>query len=334
VAAPVNLGLANFGKPSERLVAYHERRSSPQVGLTLVGNVATRKCGRTNPNTLVLTTPKDATQFQSLSARIRIKGSIPGIQLASMPNTLFPRKRWQSPDAEREVGRLQALTLSFPRKFLDEHLKAFIHSAQLAKLAGFDVIQIHAAHGYLLSLLLHPTINLRKDRFAPEGDWILRFFEALRKDLPKTAVSIRLSLLSGIDEPSVEAFRIQHLARNLARVGLDNIDLSSGFYTIDKSLIYPGRRNQKQLRAAIDFARGSKLLVTYSGDLRWPGDFPRFLPSNLLLGVGRALIADPDFLVKCHSGKWQTIRTCKRTNKCHYFSRGRPHIECGRNPEL
>src|SRR5690606_23061971 len=61
---------------------------------------------------------------------------------------------------------------------------------------------------------------------------------------------------------------------------------------------------------------------------------PNTVPSNLSFSLGRPLIADPNFVEKWRQGASATIKVCKRTNKCHYYSRGKPSICCPVSDDL
>jgi NADPH2 dehydrogenase len=100
------------------------------------------------------------------------------------------------------------------------------------------------------------------------------------------------------------------------------VDVSSGFYNIDKHLIYPARpdtllaRRSETLGLADRHPEGQFIL---SG--RAFRESEESLPANVHLGLCRDLIANPDFIVN-------TTRGCVNSGKCHYFSRGAAHITC------
>jgi 2,4-dienoyl-CoA reductase-like NADH-dependent reductase (Old Yellow Enzyme family) len=123
------------------------------------------------------------------------------------------------------------------------------------------------------------------------------------------------------------------IAELAAKSGVDILDLSAGVYTVDRRRIYPGSIGlpMPYLPSGLQFAlRHQHFVVTVSGNLtdtRGVAD----IPGNVLLGVARALIADPDFANKSSRGDHDAIHRCARTNRCHYFSRRRPSLECGVN---
>lgn len=303
----------------------------------MVGNVSTSWRWASNPRTIVLESSKDVPRHAVVARAIQERGSLAGIQLAQCPDSLFPLKSWSQPHPDEEIQRLRRIASEPSQESLDEHMRSFVVSARLACAARFDVIQLHAAHGYLLSLLLSHRFNERKDKYRAGGPWWRDLISELRQTVDGRLLSVRLNLVYGLDDP-VEDKLVGEYSALLSRLGVDIIDLSAGIYTMTRSYIYPGTREE---RAIPYFAAASALatelpgtLVSVAGNFRDLRDIPAGLPDNLCVSVGRALIADSRFVDKSFSGDHQAIRICDRRNRCHYFSRGARHLECGVNPHL
>lgn len=121
------------------------------------------------------------------------------------------------------------------RADMDEVTEQFVHAAQMAERAGFDMIEVHGAHGYLLSSFLSPATNRRGDAYGGSLQNRMRFplevFESLRAAFPSDKpISVRISAtdwlpggFSGDDAVSV--------AKALKALGCDAIDCSSGALT-------------------------------------------------------------------------------------------------------
>jgi 2,4-dienoyl-CoA reductase-like NADH-dependent reductase (Old Yellow Enzyme family) len=335
--APINTGFAQTdGAPTARLKRFHQARSNDAIGVSMLGNVAVERALGTNSRTAVLACSADVARFAIIARAIRRRGSLPGIQLSAAPSDLSPGRGWRATNLEAEVARLRRLVTECSPTDIESLTDAFVRSTRLAKNADYSVIQIHAAHGYFLSLLLHPTINDRRDAFAVDGEWFMDFIGRIRDAAGRALLSIRLSCTSGIDETAVELDACRFVSRQAVGAGADIIDLSAGAYTIDRRLIYPNRGEQPLATRNVARQLVSELacLVAVAGNVLGPGDLPSDLEDRLVVNVGRALIADPDFALKLREGMSTTITRCQRTGQCHYFSRGRDSISCGSNPAV
>lgn len=181
---------------------------------------------------------------------------------------------------------------------------------------GYGHVQIHAAHGYLPNLLVDARIN-------PNAGYVRDRFSELAVWLKSQSVesSIRCTMKSG-NVKFDERGSVLNLDELIA-LPFDYVDLSSGFYNIDKRLIYPSRPDIVSARQAENLAvisrhPGRKFIA--SGKIM---EQLAKLPQNASLGICRDLIANPAYLSEQADG-------CRNHGKCHYHSRGEKHITCSR----
>jgi 2,4-dienoyl-CoA reductase-like NADH-dependent reductase (Old Yellow Enzyme family) len=334
--APINTGFARNGRPTYRLLLFHSLRAGPEIGISTLGNVAVSAEVRTNSNTAVLQSAADVSRFAVIARRIQASGSLAGIQLAYSPPGLRPEYAWVVQDRTAERKRLTSIVDSYSDDAIQRTLGSYARSAILAAKARFDVVQIHAAHGYLLSLLLSPLVNRRTGYFSFNGPWLPGFALSILEVTRDCLTSFRLSLFSGLVEtPFEELAAVREISRTLANAGIHILDYSAGFYTVDKRLIYPG------------IERGVAPLYNYvqtlSADVKAPLSFAgnitdlrmiSGIPTQFLISVGRSFIADAEFAKKSLSNRFDTISRCDRTGHCHYFSRRKGMIECPVNEGL
>jgi len=334
--APINTGFTTRGRPTARLVRFHRRASGDGVGIALVGNVAVDEALSSNGRTAVLSARADVARLSVVARAISQTGTVPGIQLASSLPGLNPQTGWKAKDQAGEVRRLQTLVSGLPAGEIETILDAFSRSADLAQTAGFRVIQVHAAHGYLLSLLTEEAVNKRVDRFAHDSDWLEEFIARLRHRVGDSILSVRISLFSGIRSQAEEEHSHIGLARRLVQAGIDLLDCSAGLYTLDRFLIYPPRSAgiAPNLTHALRLCTEVDAAIACAGNIHDLRLLPSNLPDNLLISVGRPFIADPEFGLKSFSGDFESIRWCVRSGHCHYFSRQQLGLACGVNPNL
>ncbi|WP_419694399.1 hypothetical protein ACN2CC_28065 [Mesorhizobium muleiense] len=330
--APVNTGFCRNGEPEERLVKFHRERSGPEIAISYVGNVAISPEHRTNDATGYM--DHDLSKWRRLSAAIDDNESLPGIQIACRAAPDKAPRKWRNDRRTFVESARQALT-SMPEATLDELWNKFIRAAEKASEAGFKIIQIHAAHGYLLSQLMNRLINVRRDQFGGGINALERMIQDLRNHLPDTILDIRVNLFDGLEEPNEElSYRIEQIGR-LIDAGCNMISLSSGIYDIDKFAIYPEASAGNSVY--VEYARKIALLfertkINVAGNIRDVVSLKDTEPLNLMFSIGRPLIADPGFIKNALTGKNST--ECIWSGHCHYYSRMRPHIECKVNKAI
>ncbi|RPD53684.1 FMN-linked oxidoreductase [Lentinus tigrinus ALCF2SS1-7] len=171
-----------------------------------------------------------------------------------------------------------------PKALTEEGIRrvvaAFVNAAKHAVRAGFDVLDIHGAHGYLISSFLNPTSNRRTDEYGGSFENRIRFplevVDAVRAVIPPTMpLFFRISATEWLeevfpDEPSWRSEDTVRFAEILAAHGVDLIDISSGGSS-PAARISPlahGPGYQVPFAAAVKQAHGDKILVSAVGGIR------------------------------------------------------------------
>lgn len=310
----VNTGFVSAGVPDDRFLDFYRSRSSPKLHCAIVGNVTVPEGFGSNTTTPSLTT--DAV-WADLANAIRAAGSLPGIQLATTWDGYVGSRKFVSPQSRDFIPWARHLIRDTGFAAISAFLDSFELAATIAAEHGFGHIQIHAAHGYLLSLL----VDLRINRNAMSVlDRLALLSERLRYQGVQT--SIRISLRSG--DPEFDGAGTVDFQDTIAKLPFDFVDLSSGFYNIDKRLIYPARpevlaaRFQDSLAIGLRHPRRSFILSGRTLNRDWAT-----IPTNMHPGICRDLIANPKFLQEPANG-------CRNYGKCHYYSRGHDYLTCAR----
>lgn len=334
--APINTGYAYEGLPDARLLQFHRDRSGKKIGISYVGNVAISSVYKSNDATAVL--GSDLSRWRELAAVIKGGGSVPGIQLAcKLPTIVLPSRRWRSRDVLAYVQGVREKVTSLSTDELDSIFEEFVRSARVAVDVGFSVVQLHAAHGYLLSELFSRTLNLRTDRFA-SSTAIAMLIKSVRAACPNVVLDIRLSLKEGLEcfDPS----ELQHRRSQILKVASTDVDivsLSAGLYEVDRFMIYPEAASGSgvYVDAVRSLAEQKKdVLWNVAGNVREIVGARGAVPQNLTFSVGRPLIADPYFIEKSLHGERGQITQCIYSGHCHYYTRGQSHISCKVNPNV
>jgi 2,4-dienoyl-CoA reductase-like NADH-dependent reductase (Old Yellow Enzyme family) len=216
------------------------------AGLVFTEAAAVTPEGRISPEDLGVWSEAHFEPLERITRFIDAQGSIAGVQLAHAGRKASTYRPWSGrgavseakggwkPIAPSEIGFSE--TYSTPREMTVNDIqgvrKAFAAAAERAYRAGFRVVEIHAAHGYLMHEFLSPLSNRRSDNYGGPFENRTRFLretvEAVRKVLPERCpLFVRISATDWTEggwdiEQSVE------LARQLKALGTDVIDASSG----------------------------------------------------------------------------------------------------------
>lgn len=335
--APINTGLAIDGYPTAPLLSFHIERACPSIGVAYVGNVAVDPAAMTNSGTLLISR---ASSWSQLASAIASRGSLPAVQLAYRLPGLAPQRSWINARRTEYIEWARSRISSLSPAEFGAIAAQIVSGARAASDHGFVVVQLHAAHGYLLSQLLSRHINLRRDAFAyPCMEFFSRLAQSIRSALPSIVLDVRVSVLEGFEGADAEWAERRPLMLLLSEVGFDIVSLSGGHYDIDKSLIYPKGAvgPPPYLRYAAALAKANVSCVwNVAGNIRDLSAIQPILDKhpNLCLSLGRPLIADSKFVAKflgLHPGM---VRNCSECGDCHYFSRGHPHIVCPESLDL
>lgn len=198
-----------------------------------------------------------------------------------------------------------------------ELVDLFSEAAWRVKQAGFDAVELHAAHGYLLSEFMSPFLNMRTDRFGGSFENRMRFPLAVVDSIHKKCgkafpVLVRYSFDEwyaggrGAEE-GVE------IARVLERAGCAGVDLSMGMQESPGAGFDPMHYPQGWATYAAEAVKGAvRIPVITSHSLRDPDYCDQIIAEGKtdLVGLARQLLADPYWPVKAQLGRVRQIRRC------------------------
>ena len=205
--------------------------------------------------------------------------------------------------------------------------------------AGFDIIEIHAPHGYLEHEFLSPLSNKRTDMYG--GEWrnrkrfLTEVAEQIRYACPGVPVGCRISAEEHMEGGLTEAEMID-LAKDLEAIGLDYISLSDGAgYEEAGHLITDMDRAKHIPEHGKAFKSALKIPVIVSSQ-HDPVKIDKNIGDGLydLQAMGRQLFCDPEYVNKLASGKPKEIKRCERCNLCMLRTVSGLTPACPNNPLL
>lgn len=320
--APINPGFAIGGSFSKLYIDFFVKRSGPLIGICYIGNVALDINTASNTRTAVLDKNKDL-KWKKLNDTISNKGSLSGIQIAWKPEEMLLQRDYICNEKEKQIEYFNKFYNDF--NDYDEVTDKYVNSIKKAIDVGFSVIQIHAAHGYALSLLLSRSISSCDNPADTKGIRLLQqIMDRVKNYSKQTIYDIRISLYEGICDNDLELEYKSKLFCILKQQGFNIISLSNGFYNIDKNMIYPRKSDGTViLEEAIDFAtKNIDVVWNVAGNMEYILKEKKQYPNNLTISLGRQLICDPHTLDKIKKNRFEKIEYCKECNNCHYYSLG------------
>ncbi|WP_207537693.1 NADH:flavin oxidoreductase/NADH oxidase [Sabulicella rubraurantiaca] len=229
------------GRPTDWHLAHLVSRAVAGPGMVMTEAAAVVPEGRISPRDLGIWSDEHVVGHTRLAAAIAAMGAVPAIQLAHAGRKGSRLPAWDSgaadpgweavaPSAEAFTGYAQPRAMSEAE--IEETMVATVAAAERSVRAGYRVIELHGAHGYLLHQFLSPLANRRNDRWGGGFDGRTRIVREtmgrLRAALPgDVALGVRLSHTDWVEggwttEETVE------LSRRLKEDGCDFVDVTSG----------------------------------------------------------------------------------------------------------
>ena len=245
---------SNDGLPSDWHLVHLGSRAVGGAGLVMVEATAVSPTGRISPDDSGIWSDEHAEAFKPIARFIREQGAVPGIQLAHAGRKASTDAPWSGGKPlsldERGWQPLAPSPVPFdsgypvPRELSETEMseieEQFSAATRRAQAAGFQVVEIHMAHGYLLHEFLSPLSNHRTDDFGGSLEnrfrFPLRIAKAVREawpgDLP---LFVRISSMDWV-EGGWDLGQSVLLARRLKILGVDLIDCSAGFVIPDEPI--------------------------------------------------------------------------------------------------
>ncbi len=283
---------------------------------------------------------EDLTRVASV---IKAEGAVPAIQIhhagRQVPARVINRKPFapSSLPCPAIKGDVEPLTVEAINKIVSQ----FGDAAERAVQAGFELIEIHGAHGYLINQFLSGFSNVRKDEYGKDTEGRSRFAREVIREVRKRIgrefpISFKISAQEFVPgglttEESIEVLKF------LVPEGLDIIQVSAGNDATPEWICQPMFMKKaclvdsaEKIKAALDIP------VMVVGRINDPLVADEIITEGKadLVCMGRGLLADPELPNKAKEGRLEDIRICIACNTCmqSIFRKGR--IECLVNPVL
>lgn len=341
-------GLASFlfeadGSVTDRTVEHYRRRAAGGPAMVITEACAVSPEGIVSPHQARIYDDCFIEGFAKISAAIRSEGAVAALQIHHSGRQTSARIIGQAPLAPSELpcpsiqGRVTPLSIDG----IQELVQKFGAAAQRARQAGFELVEIHGAHGYLINQFLSGFSNIRSDPYG--GDIVRRARFALEivrevrqrvgDDFP---ISFKISAQEFVPGGLTVAESIEIL-KILTDAGMDIVQVSAGNDATPEWICQPMFMKKACLAdSAANIKHALKIPVMTVGRINDPLLADKLIGQNTadLVCMGRGLLADPEMPQKALEGRLDEIRSCIACNTCmaSIFRKGR--VECLVNPVL
>lgn len=228
-------------KPSKELLDYHHSVAAGGIGMTTVAYAAVTRSGLSFDRQLWMR-PEIVPGLRELTDAVHREGAAVSIQLGHCGNMSHKAICGETPVGASTGFNLYSPT--FVRGLRKDELalmaRAYGDSVRLAREAGFDAVEIHAGHGYLISQFLSPYTNHRKDEFGGSLENRMRFMDMVMDEVMKaagneTAVLVKMNMRDGF-RGGMDIDESLQVAKRLVDDGAQALVLSGGF--VSKAPMY------------------------------------------------------------------------------------------------
>ena len=295
--------------PSAELLRLYAAWAEGEAGLIITGNVMVDARAMTGPGGVVLEDDRHLDRFSAWVAAGRSRGAQMWMQI-NHPGRQMPAALGQETLAPSAVAmEMGALSKQFPvpREMtaadIAEVERRFVATALLAERAGFTGVEVHAAHGYLLSQFLSPLTNRRQDHWGGSLEnrarLLLDIVRAIRSAVaPGFAVAVKLNS-ADFQRGGFSPEDAQAVVRMLGGLGVDLVELSGGSYEAP-AMMGSARDERTLAREAyfLDFARDIAGVATMplmvTGGIRRREVAEEVVASGIAMaGIATALAIEP-----------------------------------------
>jgi len=341
-------GLASFlfeedGSVTDRTVEHYRRRAAGGPAMVITEACAVSPEGIVSLHQARIYDDRFIEGLAKISAAIRSEGAVAALQIHHSGRQTSARLIRQDPLAPSDLpcpsiqGRVTPLSIVG----IQELIQKFGAAAQRARQAGFELVEIHGAHGYLINQFLSGFSNIRSDLYGGDTIGRARFAREIVQEVRRRVgsdfpVSFKISAQEFVPggltvEESIEILKI------LEGAGIDIVQVSAGNDATPEWICQPMFMKKGCLTdSAASIKHALKIPVMAVGRINDPFLADKIIKENTadLVCMGRGLLADPEMPIKAREGRLEEIRSCLACNTCleSIFRKGR--VECLVNPVL
>lgn len=312
------------GRPQPQLASLYRQLTQGGVGLIITGHMYVHPTGKAHPEMTGIYADDLLPDLTLLADAVHQEGGKVAVQInhggmqcsrETVPESIAP----SAVDAPFLTRPAREMTVDEIAMLID----AYAQAARRTKEAGFDGVQLHAAHGYLISQFLSPFVNKRTDNWGGSPDKRLNFlravYSAVREQVgPDYPVFAKLGFVDGVEGGLTPADGLQIVAE-MEKLGLDAVEISGGIQSPNSKAGLKTEESEAYFRPFVQQIRaaGLKIPLILVGGLRSKSVMENVLTSGDadFVSLCRPLINQPDLPNRMRQGV-QYRSGCISGNRC------------------
>ncbi len=339
VCSPISINLAEQdGQVSDGIIRFYGAMAETGVGLVTIGASTVSVEGGSTANGMHIGPSKYEGGLKKLADTIRQKGVLSSVQIfhvGAQGNTHYTGHPVLGPSAYTcpDIGiEARPLEISEIERIEDDFVTAILSGLR----SGFDFVEVHVAHGYLLHQFLSPFFNRRNDAYGGNDENRLRIIRQIADKLVAKQsdafkrVGFRISGGDFTDDGMT-------IERNRAFVTMME-KLGAAYWVVSGGIYETAPQKYEKMKSGGYYSWSAELktfacapVVAQGGirDLRQGLNIVNAGQSDLI-GMAQALIADPDLIQKSYYGQERKIIPCLECSRCRYIKRADLTFDCVR----
>jgi 2,4-dienoyl-CoA reductase-like NADH-dependent reductase (Old Yellow Enzyme family) len=298
-----------YNSPTPELIRLYQRWADGGAGLLITGNVMVDRRALGEPCNVVVEDERDLAKLSEWAKVGKSRGGeiIMQINHPGRQSPTFVSSQPVAPSAVPvKVGvGMFAMPRALTEKEILEIIERFTKTAQIAVKAGFSGVQIHSAHGYLISQFLSPLTNLRNDNWGGNAEnrrrFLLEIVKNVRKAIGKRPIlSVKLNS-ADFQRGGFSNEESMEVVKMLEQEGIDLLEISGGTYEVAAMMGDKQKESTKKREAYfLDYAQQVRKLVKtplmLTGGFRSASAMKEALEEGAidLIGIARPLAVEPD----------------------------------------
>ena len=296
-------------QPGDSLVNLYQKWAEGGAGLILTGNVMVDRLAMTGPGGVVLEKQTELEKFARWSAAAKANDTRVWMQINHPGRQVYKRmggKVYSPSDVSLDMGKLSDMfgqAQAMTEDQIEELIQRFTDTAVQAEKAGFDGVQIHAAHGYLIAQFLSPLVNKRQDQWGGSSENRARLLiEVIKRVKAATAPEFGIGVKLNSADFQRGGFDVDDaltVVQFLEPLAIDLVELSGGSYEAPamQGVTADGRTLNREayfLEFAEKIASETKIPIMTTGGIRRLPIAEEVLAKNVaLVGIATGLATEP-----------------------------------------